>query len=62
MVIDHGLRAFCLTNANLRGFEMADRFVRNLPRITRIAERAEGPYIYGVYSDSVRLLWPKPAR
>jgi len=59
VVIDHGLRAFCLTNANLRGVEMAERFVEHLARIVRIAERRPGPYIYGVYSDAVRPLWPK---
>jgi hypothetical protein len=59
VVVDHGLRAFCLTNANLRGVEMAERFVENLPRIVRIAKQKPGPYIYGVYSDSVRPLWPK---
>lgn len=32
VVIDHGLRAFCLTNANLRGIEMAQRFVEQLLR------------------------------
>jgi hypothetical protein len=59
VVIDHGLRAFCLTNANLRGVDMAERFVQNLPRIIRVAEEKPGPYIYGVYSDAVRPLWPK---
>lgn len=59
VVIDHRLRAFCLTNANLRGVEMAQRFVEQLPRITRIAERKSGPYIYGVYRDAVRPVWPK---
>jgi hypothetical protein len=59
VVIDHGLRAFCLTNANLRGFQMAERFVANLARIARVVEEQSGPYIYGVYADAVRLLWPK---
>jgi hypothetical protein len=59
VVIDHGLRAFCLMNANLRGVEMAERFVENLPRITRIANERPGPYIYGVYRDAVRPVWPK---
>lgn len=59
VVIDHGLRAFCLTNANLRGVEMARRFVEHLPRIARIAEQRPGPYIYGVYRDAVRVVWPK---
>lgn len=59
VIIDHGLRAFCLTNANLRGAEMAERFVVNLPRILRVAVERPGPYIYGVYRDAVRPLWPR---
>ena len=59
VVIDHGLRAFCLTNANLRGVEMAERLVKNLPRIIRVAQKNPGPYIHGVYADAVRPLWPK---
>jgi hypothetical protein len=38
---------------------MAERFVEHLPRIIRIAEAKPGPYIYGVYSDGVRPVWPK---
>jgi PIN domain-containing protein len=59
VLIDFGLRAFCLTNANMRGVEMAERFVEHLPRIVRIASEQPGPYIYGVYSDGVRPLWPR---
>jgi len=54
-----GVRAFCLTNANLRGAEMAQRFVDQLPKIQRIASEYPGPYIYGVYADGIRALWPK---
>jgi hypothetical protein len=54
----HEIRAFCLTNANLRAVDQAERIVANLPQITRLAEEA-GPYIYGVYADGVRRLWPK---
>lgn len=54
-----GVRAFCLTNANLRGAEMARRFVDQLPKITRIATEQAAPYIYGVYAHGVRALWPK---
>ena len=54
-----GVRAFCLTNANLRGVEMAQRFVDQLLKIQRIAREEPGPYIYGVYADGVRPLWPK---
>ena len=54
-----GVRAFCLTNANLRGADMAQRFVEALPKIQKIASDQDGPYIYGVYSNGVRPLWPK---
>jgi PIN like domain len=54
----HAVRAFCLTNANLRGAEQAARFVANLAAIMRIAAQP-GPYIYGVYATSVELLWPR---
>lgn len=58
-LVVHSVRAFCLTNANVRGIEQAERFVANLPRIVRVAERP-GPYVYGVYADELRLLWPRP--
>jgi hypothetical protein len=54
-----GVRAFCLTNANLRGQEMAHRFVTHLPQISHVAMTRSGPYVYGVYADGVRTLWPK---
>ncbi len=54
-----GVRAFCLTNANFGGRAMADRFVMQLPRTNQIAVSRQGPYIYGVYADGVRPLWPK---
>ena len=54
-----GVRAFCLTNANLGGRAMAQRFVTQLPRINQIAVSRSGPYIYGVYADDVRPVWPK---
>ncbi|MGO9971914.1 MAG: hypothetical protein ACLP01_03605 [Solirubrobacteraceae bacterium] len=43
-----GVRAFCLTNANLGGRAMAERFVTQLPRINQIAVSRSEPYIYGV--------------
>jgi PIN domain-containing protein len=52
------VRTFCLANANLRGSDQARRFVTNLPRITRVADEP-GPYIYGVYADSLKRLWPR---
>lgn len=57
-MVEHGVRAFCLTNANLRGVEQAERIVNNLPRIVGVAERP-GPYVYGIYAHELRILWPK---
>ncbi len=51
------LRAFCLTNAQLRAAEQSARFVDNLGRILRQAEKPS-PYIYGVYPGNIRRLWP----
>ncbi len=53
-----GVRAFCLVSANLRGDEQAKRLVDNLARIVRVAAEP-GPYVCGVYADSVKRLWPR---
>lgn len=57
-LVDHGVRAFCLMNANLRGSEQAERIVANLPRILRAAAE-RGPFIQGIYASEVRLVWPR---
>jgi PIN like domain len=36
----HGIRAFCLANANLRATDQAERLVANLPQITHLAPHA----------------------
>src|SRR3954469_14053680 len=54
---DAGVRAFCLTNAQLRKEEQTERFVGNIDRIVRQAQQP-GPYIYGVYEGYIQLLWP----
>ena len=51
------VRAFCLTNAQLRASEQSARFVGNIKRILRQAEKP-GPYIYGVYDGYIKRLWP----
>jgi hypothetical protein len=51
------VRAFCLTNAQLRVAEQSARFVGNIARIQRQAEKP-GPYIYGVYDGYIKRLWP----
>ncbi|HEY1273537.1 MAG TPA: hypothetical protein VGF25_01430 [Thermoleophilaceae bacterium] len=52
-----GIRAFCLTNAQLRAAQQTARFVDNINRILRQARRP-GPYIYGVYESGLKRLWP----
>ncbi len=53
----HSLRMFVITNANLTGAAMAQRYVDNLARISRAARKA-GPFIYGVYDDELKRLHP----
>jgi PIN like domain len=52
-----GVRAFCVTNANLTGAQYADLFVRHRHRIIQ-RSRHPGPYVYGVYTEGLRKLWP----
>lgn len=46
-LIENGVRAFCLTNANLRG----ERSILD-------AAQTPGPYVYGIYATGLRRLWP----
>lgn len=52
-LIDAGVRAFCLTNAQLRAAEQTERFVSNRHRIIQQA-RKPGPYICGVYERGIK--------
>jgi hypothetical protein len=52
------VRAFCLTNAQLRGAQQAERLVANRDRILAQA-RHPGPYIFGVHADRIARLWPR---
>lgn len=54
---DASVRVFCLTNRNMRGAEQTERFVSNRHRILRRG-RQSGPYIYGVYAQGLKRLWP----
>ena len=56
-LMDAKVRAFCLTSAQLPASEQTARFLGNLGRIRRQAAKP-GPYIYGVYVDHLRRLWP----
>jgi hypothetical protein len=56
-MIDAAAKVFCLTTAKLRGDEQTERFVHNRHRIVRQAHKP-GPYIYGVYENGLKRLWP----
>lgn len=49
------VRSFCLSNRNLTGEEMADRFIVNLERITRACSEP-GPFIYAVHKNRIEEL------
>lgn len=52
------LAVFALSNANLTGPEMAERFRHNLHRILRQA-RKPGPFVDVVHADRVERRWPR---
>jgi hypothetical protein len=54
----HRVRAFVVTNANLRAAEQAERIITHLDRILALAEQP-GPFIYGIYATGVRPLWTR---
>lgn len=43
-----GARLFCVPSANLKAFDLAQRYIDNLPAIVRAAA-LPGPYVYSVY-------------
>lgn len=56
-ITDGKVRVFCLTNAQLTFAVQAERFLMHRHRIIQ-ASRKPGPYVYGVYEDGIRKLWP----
>lgn len=57
-VLKSGARAFVVTNANLKGEEVASLFVDNRHRIIQRARRP-GPYIFAVYAGRLEKLFPR---
>jgi hypothetical protein len=55
------LRAFALSNANITGPEMAERFHRNRHRIAQRARRP-GPFVDGVHKDRLERVNAAPGR
>jgi hypothetical protein len=58
-LVVHGVRAFCLTNANLTGEQQRDRLLANLNRMV-LRSRRPGPWICAVYERQLVQIWPKP--
>jgi PIN like domain len=54
----HGVRAFCLTNANLTGEQQRDRFLANINRMLQRSRRP-GPWICAVYERQLVQIWPR---
>ena len=54
-------RLFCLPNAHLTTQQMRERVLDNLNRIVQRA-RHDGPYMYAVDPQGLRLLWPSKKR
>lgn len=57
-ILESGAKAFVVTNANLRGDQLAQLFVENRHRIAQRCRRP-GPFIYGVYPGRLELLFPR---
>ncbi len=52
-LLTHGVRAFCLTNGNLRAAEMAQQFLDALPAIQQACQVA-GPFLFAVSRAGLR--------
>lgn len=52
-LLTHGVRAFCLANANLRATEMAELFLGVLPKMTECC-REPGPFLHIVTARGLR--------
>lgn len=59
-LLRHGVRAFAFTQGNLTAEEMAEIFLKALPRILRLVKKSHGPFIASVSrGGDVRLLLPR---
>lgn len=54
-VLEHRVRCFCLSNRNLTGDEMAQRFIDNFPSIASACAEP-GPFIYAVHQNRIERL------
>jgi hypothetical protein len=54
-------RVFTLPSGNLRGDAMAERFVRHLPEMERLALSQPPPFVANLYHDGPQLILPRQA-
>jgi len=52
-VIDHGVRAFCLTSGNLRAAAMAEQYLALLGELAQACQQP-GPFLYAVSRNGLR--------
>ena len=58
-IVRNGVRAFSLTSGDLSGPEMADAFVKAMPKIRSLLRRREGPFIASVTrGGTVAVVYP----
>lgn len=57
-LIDHEVRAFVLTRGSLTGDQQVARILAQRHRIVQRAAH-RGPYVYGIYADGLRRLFPR---
>lgn len=55
-LMQHSVRAFCLSGGNLRADVMAARYVHALPAMVRACEQSPGPFLYAVHADRITRL------
>jgi len=61
-VVKNGVRAFSLTSGDLSGPEMADAFLKAMPRIRSLLRRHPGPFIASVTrSGQLAIVYPPRA-
>lgn len=51
-------RVFLLMSQTLSADEQAERFLRHERAITHIASSRQGPFVYGIFADAMREVWP----
>lgn len=50
-LVDHSVRAFCLSGGNLSADEMAARYLRAVPAMARACVESPGPFLYAVHAE-----------